>query len=169
MRSPSNAMLEGSSNGTSPFPPLPSCDTRASSCPCGEISTSWLVLGPTSAMYTLPDCARANPSGASFGPLSQSFVRVPGLPSARIELDHARGMLVEQVEVAAGVHRRRLHAVVGVRVLALNRVGPYQLAGGGVGEDLRRPVRGARGVRERADVDGAVGRDVRQTRLARRR
>ena len=85
MRLPSNCTLEGSSKGTGdPLLPDMSVGKRASSVPVGEITTSWLTFGPTSAMYTFPDRASAKPSGPSVGPLSHSFVRVPGRPFGRI-------------------------------------------------------------------------------------
>ena len=81
MRLPSNCTLDGSSNGTGePLSPEVSFGKRSSSWPVGEITTSWFVFGPTSARYTRPDLASANPSGPSVGPLSHSLWSVPGRP-----------------------------------------------------------------------------------------
>ena len=81
IREPSNCTLDGSSNGTGlPLSPDVSAGKRPSSLPVWLSSTIWFVCGPTSARYTWPERATANPSGPSFGPLSQIWRSTPGLP-----------------------------------------------------------------------------------------
>ena len=86
---------------------------------------------------------------------------------AGVQHEHARRVLVEQVEDPARVDRRHLDAVRGARRLPLDRVGPAQLAVRPVGEDLRRAGVAALRVGERAHINGPVGRDQGERRVSR--